>query len=89
VTERDWEQEEAMPRKTFEQKVEEAKEKYIKSVLAHEVNAGDAATYQLYEDRLREALRALRLREKDVTYHMRDASARVEGVRSRRRRDQG
>lgn len=79
-----------MARKTFEQKVEEAKDKYIKSVVAFEVNVDpvdrSTTTYQLYADRLREALRALRLRERDVVYHMRDADAKIEGVRSRRRR---
>jgi hypothetical protein len=72
-----------MARKTFEQKIEEAKVKYIEGFLEEGSNS---AALKLYEDNLRETLRALRLRERDVVYHVRDAYARATGERSRRRR---
>ena len=72
-----------MARKSFEQKVEEAKEAYIAGFVEEGCNEG---TLKVHEVNLRDALRALRLREADITYHVRDAYARATGARQRSNR---
>ncbi len=66
-----------MARKTFEQNIEEAKERYIEAV--KEVGL-DGSEYHIYKSELLRDLRALRLRNLDVTYHFRDAYARATGA---------
>lgn len=78
-----------MPRKSLQERIEGIQAQYIKAVLALDDNPNSPSEdYKFYLNALKRALRALRLRERDVIYRVRDAEAKLEGARSCRKREE-
>jgi hypothetical protein len=67
-----------LTRKPLRERIAEIQQDFIEGVL----KSPDSYNYHL--GHLKEALRDLRLRERDVTYHTRDAEAKLAGERTKR-----
>ena len=74
-------------RKTLRERISEIQQNFIEGVIYYEKVTGknqrDPDYYKYHLDNMKTALREQRLRERDVTYHTRDAEAKLAGERTK------
>lgn len=77
-----------MTREPLHKRISDIQQNFIEGVIYYEESSGkrprDPNYYKYHLDIMKDAFRELHLREKDVTYHIRDAEAKLAGERTKR-----